>query len=380
MARISSFRWRYSTGGVTMGAVFGKKITLTIFGESHGAEIGCVLANLPSGIELDLEKIQNELQRRAPGNSPLATSRQEADKFEIVSGLFQGKTTGSPLCMHIKNSSQRSGDYEALKDVVRPGHADYVAKIKYKQANDYRGGGHFSGRITAPLVFAGAVAKQILAKSGVSIAARIKSIAKIQDAAQDLLDIEKQLLETLLKKEFPVIDSQQGNLMQAEILKAKTELDSVGGVIECFALDLPVGIGEPFFDSLESSLASMLFSIPAVKGVEFGLGFAISEQRGSQANDQIQYQGTKIQFLSNNNGGILGGISNALPLVLRVAIKPTPSIAKVQQSINLVEQTNVNLQITGRHDPCIVPRAVVVVEAATAWVLLDNLLLAGEKI
>lgn len=362
-----------------MGAVFGKKITLTIFGESHGTAIGCVLANLPSGVELDLEKIQNELQRRAPGNSPLATSRKEADEFEIVSGLFQGKTTGSPLCILIKNSSQRSGDYELLKDLVRPGHADYVAKIKYKQANDYRGGGHFSGRLTAPLVFAGAVAKQILEKQDIIVAARIKSIAKIRDREQDFLNIERKLLEELLQSEFPVLDLVQGEKMQAEILQAKAQLDSVGGVIEGFALNLPVGLGEPFFDSLESSLASMLFSIPAVKGVEFGLGFAISEQLGSVTNDQLQYQGDKIKFLSNNNGGILGGISNSLPLVFRVAIKPTPSIAKEQQSINFAEQTNVALKITGRHDPCIVPRAVVVVEAAAAWVLLDNILLAGEK-
>ena len=362
-----------------MGAVFGKKITLTIFGESHGQAIGCVLGNLPSGIILDLDKIKAELQRRAPGNSPLATSRKETDDFEIVSGIFEGKTTGSPLCMLIKNSTQRSGDYELLKNVLRPGHADYVAKIKYKQANDYRGGGHFSGRITAPLVFAGAIAKQILEQSGIIIAARIKSIAKIKDRAQDLLNIDENLLCRLQKDSFPVLDFEQGQLMQKEILQAKADCDSVGGVIECFALNLPVGVGEPFFDSLESCLASMLFSIPAVKGVEFGLGFAISEELGSRVNDQMSYVDQQIKFSSNNNGGILGGISNALPLVLRVAIKPTPSIAKLQQTINYAEQKNVNLKISGRHDPCIVPRAVVVVEAATAWVVLDNLLLAGDE-
>lgn len=357
-----------------MGAVFGKKITLTIFGESHGVGIGCVLGNLPAGIKLDYELIAAQMKRRAPGNSPLATARKEADEFEILSGVFNGHTTGAPLCMLIKNSTQRSNDYNILQDVMRPGHADYTGRIKYKGFNDYRGGGHFSGRLTAPLVFAGAVARQVLTQKGICIGAHIKSIANITDQPLDSLNIKSELLEQLSSAAFPTICAVQGQLMQQQILKAKNNLDSVGGVIECAAINIPAGLGEPFFDSLESQLASLLFSIPAVKGVSFGAGFSLTELHGSQANDPMHYQNGEIKFASNNNGGILGGISNGLPMVFSVAIKPTPSIYQEQDTINITSLENYKLQIHGRHDPCIVQRAVPVVEAAAAWVILDNLI------
>lgn len=309
-----------------MGAVFGKKLTLTIFGESHGTAIGCVLDNLPVGIKLDHQLISEQMRRRAPGNSPLATSRKETDEFEIVSGLFNGHTTGAPLCMFIKNSTQRSGDYNILQDVMRPGHADYSGRIKYKGFNDYRGGGHFSGRLTAPLVFAGAVARQILAEKNIYIGAHISSIASVRDQAFDKLQIDAPLLTQLSCSPFPTLDVTQGQLMQEQILAAKSMADSVGGVVECAAINIPTGLGEPFFDSLESQLAAMLFSIPAVKGLSFGDGFAMSALLGSQANDSMFYEHDQVKFTSNHNGGIIGGISNGLPLVFSTAIKPTPSI------------------------------------------------------
>lgn len=356
-----------------MGMVFGKKVTLSIFGESHGTAIGCVLGNLPAGIKLDMEYIAEQMARRAPGNSPMATSRKEADQPEIVSGLFNGYTTGAPLCMIIHNSTQRSSDYNILQDVMRPGHADYTGHIKYKGFNDYRGGGHFSGRLTAPLVFAGAVARQILMAKGIHIGAHVKSIAQVQDAPLNKLQIDAELLKSFTKSKLPTVCAGQGEKMRALIENVKAELDSVGGVIECAAINVPAGLGEPFFDSLESQLAALLFSIPAVKGVSFGEGFYISTLLGSQANDNMYYDNGAVKFQSNNNGGILGGITNGLPIVFSVAIKPTPSIYKEQNTINITTQENYKLSIHGRHDPCIVPRAVPVVESALAWVLLDNL-------
>lgn len=364
-----------------MGAVWGRKITVTIFGESHGAKIGCTLGNLPPGIALDLAEVRREMQRRAPGQSEFATSRKEADEFEIVSGLFGGKTTGSPLTMLITNTNQRSGDYNILQDVLRPGHADYTGKIKYKQCNDYRGGGHFSGRLTAPLVFAGAVAKQILAKYNICIASRIKSIANIHDSAVDNLTIDRDTLHKFAQDSFPVVDKNKAQEMQEAIRCAKEKCDSVGGRIECFAVGLPVGLGEPFFNSLESELAQMLFSVPAVKGLEFGDGFKLADMPASAANDQMRFNDNgRLEFLSNHNGGILGGITNSLPLVFNVAIKPTPSIAATQKSVNYTTKENIDLNIHGRHDPCIVIRALPVIEAACAIVLLDNMMLrVGEE-
>ncbi len=361
-----------------MTATFGEKIKLTIFGESHGPAIGCVIDGLPPGAELYLEAVKAEMQRRAPGKSKLATARQEKDAFIIQSGFFEGKTTGTPMCVLIPNSDQHSGDYSKLKNVMRPGHADYSGKVKYKGFNDYRGGGHFSGRLTAPLVFVGAVAKQLLAQYGIYVGAHIASVWNVQDKMFNPLGESAAFLQELAQKSFPVIDDAAGNDMQQLILAAKQSCDSVGGIIECMAVNMPAGVGEPFFDSLESRLAHALFSVPAVKGIEFGKGFALAQMPGSEANDQMYYDNGAVKTYTNNNGGITGGISNGMPVCFKVAVKPTPSIAKVQKTIDISSGENTELVITGRHDPCIVQRAVPVIEGVAAWVILD-MLLAGER-
>ena len=361
-----------------MTATLGEKIKLTIFGESHGLGIGCVIDGLPPGFAIDLDAVKKEMQRRAPGKSPLATARNEKDAFIIESGFFEGRTTGTPLCVLIPNSDQHSGDYSKLKNVMRPGHADYSGKVKYNGFNDYRGGGHFSGRLTAPLVFMGAVAKQILAKRGIYVGAHIAAVAGVKDMPFNQLSESADTFSELAQKTFPVIDDGAGEAMQEKILAAKQNCDSVGGVIECMAINLPAGIGAPFFDSLESRLAHALFSVPAVKGIEFGKGFALTQMPGSEANDQMYYYNGVVKTYTNNNGGITGGITNGMPVLFKAAVKPTPSIAKVQKTVDLSTESDTELVITGRHDPCIVQRAVPVIEGVAAWVILD-MLLAGEK-
>lgn len=354
-----------------MSGVWGKNIKLSIFGESHGEALGITIDGLPSGLQLDLEYIKSEMKRRAPGNSALSTPRKEGDAFEILSGFFNGRTTGTPLCAIIRNSNQHSKDYTQLKYNVRPSHADYTGYVKYKGCNDYRGGGHFSGRITAPLVFAGAVAKQILKEKGIVIGSHIKSIGIVQDDAFDGVNISADTLQELFSQDFPVVNKEKLPEMTALILKAKDALDSVGGVVETAVLNIPAGIGSPFFDSLESHLAHIIFSIPAVKGLEFGTGFDIAKLNGSEANDEFYAEDGIIKTRTNNNGGILGGITSGMPVVFSTAFKPTPSIARLQHTVNLETMENVNLEIKGRHDPCIVPRAVPVVEAAAALAVLD---------
>lgn len=361
-----------------MTATLGEKIKLTIFGESHGLGIGCVIDGLPPGFAIDLDAVKKEMQRRAPGKSPLATARNEKDAFVIESGFFEGRTTGTPLCVLIPNSDQHSGDYSKLKNVMRPGHADYSGKIKYNGFNDYRGGGHFSGRLTAPLVFMGAAAKQILAKRGIYVGAHIAAVAGVKDTPFNPLGESAGTFSELAQKSFPVIDDAAGEAMQEKILAAKQNCDSVGGVIECMVINLPAGIGSPFFDSLESRLAHALFSVPAVKGIEFGKGFALAQMPGSEANDQMYYDNGMVKNYTNNNGGITGGITNGMPVLFKAAVKPTPSIAKVQKTVDLSTESNTELVITGRHDPCIVQRAVPVIEGVAAWIILD-MLLAGEK-
>ena len=361
-----------------MSGIYGMNLKLSIFGESHGKSIGCILDGLPPGLALDLEKLQLELDRRAPGKNLLSTQRKESDVFEIQSGFFEGHTTGTPLCAIIKNSDQHSKDYSILKDKMRPGHADYAGFVRYQGFNDYRGGGHFSGRITAPLVFAGAVAKQALAQLGIKIGAHILSINNICENNFNPLGESEELLTEIQGKAFPVLDDAKGSQMQARILEAKANLDSVGGVIETLAINLPAGIGAPYFDSLESRLAHMLFSVPAVKGLEFGAGFGITQMTGSAANDEMHYEAGQVKTTSNNNGGITGGITNSMPVLFRVAIKPTPSISREQNTISLAEAQDTKLTIVGRHDPCIVQRAVPVIEAATAWVIWDMLLEAKK--
>lgn len=354
-----------------MSGMWGNNIKLSIFGESHGNAIGINIDNLPPGFPLDMEEIMREMRRRAPGKNNLSTARKESDVPEILSGYFEGKTTGTPLCAIIRNSDNKSKDYSKIKDVMRPGHGDYPGFVKYKGFNDYRGGGHFSGRITALLVFAGAICKQILRKSGIEIVAHIKSIGDMEDKSFLDCDLDKLFINSLKYEEFPLIKKNLEEKMKNEILSARKEGDSVGGIIECMVLGIKAGIGSPFFDSVESTLAHLIFSVPAVKGVEFGMGFDISKMKGSKSNDEYYLKEGKVKTKTNNNGGIIGGITNGMPIIFRVAIKPTPSVYKEQNSINISTMEETTLQIEGRHDPCIVQRAVPVIEGVSAVGILD---------
>lgn len=356
-----------------MSGMWGNKIKVSIFGESHGNAIGINIDGLPSGLELNLEDIAYEMRRRAPGKSPLSTARSEDDIPEILSGYFNGKTTGTPLCAIIRNTNTRSKDYSLLKDVMRPGHADYSGNIRYNGFNDYRGGGHFSGRITAPLVFAGAICKQILKEKGIIVAAHVKSIKNIKDKSFLDSNLDFNYLNSLKSFELPLIDKSIEESMRKEILEAKEDMDSVGGTIECGVFGISAGVGNPFFDSVESTLAHILFSVPAVKGVEFGRGFELTKMMGSEANDEIYYEDGKVKTKTNNNGGILGGITNGMPIIFTTAIKPTSSIGKEQNTINISSKENTMLKVEGRHDPCIVQRAVPVIEAVTAIAICDLL-------
>ena len=356
-----------------MSSMIGNKLKVSIFGESHGDAIGVVIDGLPSGIEVDLDYIEKQMKRRAPGRNSLSTARKESDMSNIVSGFFDGKTTGAPLCAIIVNQDTKSKDYSELKTNMRPGHSDYPGFVKYSGCNDYRGGGHFSGRITAPLLFAGALAMQFLENyKGIFIGSRIKKIYNVTD--NSTFEESNDAICNLREMYFPVTDEETGNKMQQEILKAKEQGDSVGGIAETLILNVPAGYGEPFFDSVESKLSHMIFSIPAVKAIEFGEGFNITNMRGSQANDAYYAKDSKVFTKSNNNGGILGGITNGMPIKFRTAIKPTPSISTVQETINIESMENTTLKIQGRHDPCIVQRAIPVIEGAAALVILDLVL------
>jgi chorismate synthase len=356
-----------------MSGLWGNNIKYSIYGESHGKGIGILIDGLPAGIDLDLDEIHVEMDRRRPGKSSTATSRNEGDNFDILSGYFNNKTTGAPLCILIKNSNTISGDYAEVKNVMRPGHADFTGFVKYDGFNDYRGGGHFSGRITAPLVFAGAVAKQILRKNNILITAHISSVGNIKDDDFNSLKIGEENIQILKAMEIPTLRKGAAEEMREEILKCSASKDSIGGSVECAILNLPAGIGNPFFDSVESVLAHLLFSIPAVKGVEFGTGFKLATMKGSEANDEYYYHGDHVQTYTNNNGGILGGITNGMPVIFKTAIKPTPSIAQKQRSINISTGMAANLEVKGRHDPCIVPRALPVIEAVAAMAILELL-------
>jgi len=357
-----------------MSGVWGEYIKLSIFGESHGKGIGITVSGLPAGIELNMGEISKELKRRAPGRSPLATARQEDDAFEILSGYFQNRTTGSPICCIIWNKDQHSTDYDEIKNLLRPGHADFTAKSKYGGCNDYRGGGHFSGRLTAPLVLVGAIAKQILGKRNITTGSHILSIGDIREKNFDPVEIDNILLQEMIEKSFPVLSEEQGSKMQTRILQAKAEHDSIGGVVETAVVGLPTGLGSPFFDSVESQLAHLLFSIPAVKGVEFGAGFAITQMSGSEANDVFILEDGKVKTQTNHSGGIQGGITNGMPIIFRTAFKPTASISQGQKTVDIEKMVETEIHIRGRHDPCIVQRAVPVVEAVTAIALLDRII------
>ena len=336
----------------------------TIFGESHGPAIGVTITGVPAGLELDWDFIRSEMARRAPGKNALSTARKETDEPKILSGVFEGKATGSPLCAVIENTDTRSGDYARTKDLARPGHADYPAHVRYGGFNDYRGGGHFSGRLTAPLVFAGAVAKQILAQKGIFVGAHINSVYGISD--QPLEDWDS--LRAVAAKPFPVLDDAAGEEMQAAILEAKEEQDSVGGSIECAVFGLPAGLGAPDFgENAEGIFSQYLFAVPAVKAVGFGAGAAFALMRGSEANDPLFVDDDgSVRAEQNCAGGINGGITNGMPLVFEVTMRPTPSIARRQFTVDMAKNENAELELQGRHDPCVVHRAVPVIEAAAA--------------
>lgn len=351
-----------------MSNSYGRSIILTLFGESHGAEIGAVVDGLPAGIAVDECFIGEYLSRRRPASS-ISTARQEADAFRIVSGVFRGYTTGAPLCLLIPNNDTRSKDYEELTYRPRPGHADYTSLVKYKGFGDYRGGGHFSGRLTAPLTAVGAILVSALKAKGIEIGAHIYSVGDIKD--RPYTPLCEELAAT--KGGFPVLEAEMGERMKAYISQAASEGDSVGGVIETAVLGVPAGVGEPWFDGVESALSAALFGIPAVKGVEFGAGFDITRMKGSEANDPFALEKGRVVTLSNNNGGINGGITNGMPITFRLAIKPTPSIYKPQTTLNLRSNEQEELNISGRHDPAIIHRAVPVVEGVTALVIADML-------
>lgn len=353
-----------------MSSTWGTNIELSIFGESHGKAIGIVIGNLPAGIALDIEDIQRQMKRRAPGQNKMSTARKEADEFHIMSGVIDHVTTGAPLCAMIYNSDQHSKDYSLLEECMRPGHSDYPAYVKYKGFNDVRGGGHFSGRLTAPIVFAGSIAKQILKQKGIVIGAHIQSIKDIKDDRFPV-DMNEKDMEKMLMNQYPTLNNQVFSKMQQVIEEARMNQDSVGGKIECAILNVPAGVGNPFFDSIESHLSSLLFSIPAVKSVSFGLGEEITGLYGHEANDAYYYDEGVVKTKTNHNGGILGGISNGMPIIFTVGFKPTPSISLPQETINIKTKDNTKLEVKGRHDPCIVPRAVVVVESVAALGILD---------
>ena len=344
----------------------------TIFGESHGPAIGVVLENVPSGLVLDMEAVAREMDRRAPGKNLLSTARREADAIKILSGLFEGRTCGTPLCGVIENTDTRSRDYQ--NDLPRPGHADYAAHIRYNGCNDYRGGGHFSGRLTAPMVFAGAVAKQILAQRGIYVGAHIRQIGPVEDERFDPVHTDPALFQTLADKSFPTLSDLAGERMRKEIYDARERMDSVGGAIECAVVGMPAGLGSPDFGcNVEGILSQHLFAVPAVKAVEFGAGFGFAAMYGSQANDPLTMAGDRVETTTNHTGGINGGITNGMPIVFSVALRPTASISQPQQTISLSRQENAELVVHGRHDPCVVHRAVPVIEAAAALAMTELL-------
>lgn len=349
-----------------MSSTYGENIHMTIFGQSHSPAIGVTLEGIPAGEELDFEKLQQFLSRRAPGKNDYSTPRKEADLPEFLSGVVENRTCGAPLTAIIRNTNTRSKDYSELKILPRPGHADYTAEVKYFGAQDFAGGGHFSGRLTAPLCIAGGICAQLLEREGIRIYSRIASIGSVSD--------EGALEGSTAEKIFPVVSDEQGEKMKALIAALRSEGNSVGGVIECLVTGLPAGLGDPMFGGMENRIAQVVFGIPAVKGLEFGAGFGAARLTGLENNDPYVMENGTMRTTTNNSGGILGGITNGMPLTFRVAIKPTPSVSAPQQSVDLTTGQTRTLEIKGRHDPCIVPRAVPCVEAAAAVAVYDALL------
>ena len=354
-----------------MSSIFsGTALRLSVFGQSHSEAIGMTLDGLPAGIPVDPEELQGFLNRRAPGQNDWSTPRREEDRPEFLCGLKDGRTCGAPLTAVIRNHNTRGKDYEQLRILPRPGHADYTAQVKYGGFQDYQGGGHFSGRLTAPLCVAGGIVLQMLKRQGITVRARVLRIADVED--------ESPFASSVAEKQFPTVSDEAGLRMRKAISDARREGDSVGGIVECVIRGVPAGIGEPMFDGVENRIAQLMFAVPAVKGIEFGAGFAAAGMRGGENNDEFCLSDGQIRTRSNHAGGILGGITDGEEIVFRTAFKPTPSISRPQRSVNLETMREETLAITGRHDPCIVPRAVPVVEAAAA-IALSDLMLGGKK-
>ena len=361
-----------------MTSTYGHSLHLSVFGQSHSEAIGCSLDGMPAGVPIDLDALQAFCDRRAPGRDETSTKRKEADRVHVLCGLHDGHTCGAPLAAIIENTNTRSADYSGLRRVPRPGHADWPAYVRYGNWHDVAGGGHFSGRLTAPLCIAGGIAIQALAHKGIQVSAHIQRVADVEDARIDDLAFDEAQRKAVLQNSLPCIDESAAQAMRRTILAARDDLDSVGGIVECAVYGVPAGIGDPMFDGIENRIAQIAFGIPAVKGIEFGAGFAVATMRGSQDNDPYRVKGGTVSPVSNNAGGALGGITTGAPIVFRLAFKPTPSIAKEQLSVDLENGCDTELSIRGRHDPCIVARAVPVVEAAAAFSVLDAMLDDGR--
>lgn len=352
-----------------MSSFFGQHLHLSLFGQSHGEAIGITMDGFPAGMTIDMERVAAEMKRRAPGQSSLTTPRKEADAPEILSGVLNGRTTGQPICAIIRNTNTRSKDYGDGVDLLRPGHADYTGHVRYYGFEDWRGGGHFSGRLTAPIVFAGALCSQWLEQQGVRIVSHIQRLGSVVD--DSLMDADQVDAAALKAMHLPVLRSGLDADMEAEATRALQAQDSIGGVIECGVYGLPAGLGAPFFDSVESVLSHLMFSVPAVKGIEFGEGFGFASLLGSQANDPFRMVEGNIVTTSNHSGGVQGGITNGMPVIFRCAVRATPSIGQTQQTVSLKTGENADLNIHGRHDPCILPRAVPVIEAMAAIGIME---------
>ncbi len=355
-------------------SIFGKNLRINIFGESHGTAIGVVIEGLQPGIKLDMDEIQKMMDRRRPGKDRYVTRRDEGDIPEILSGVFEDRTTGMPLAAIIRNKDTKSRDYSNLKKIPRPGHSDFTAYIKYDGLNDIRGGGAFSGRLTAPLVFAGAIARGILAEKNIEIVSHMKSMGGISDDSLNNMEFVKAQADAVLTNRIPMINKVASDSSEDALNTARMELDSLGSTIETAVYNLPAGIGQPGFDSIESKISQICFGVPAVKGIEFGKGFTLAGMKGSESNDPFYYDGDIVKTRTNNMGGILGGIANGMPLLFTVCIKPTSSISRPQQSVDLDDKTETELVIKGRHDPCIGIRAVPVMEACAAIAVLDSIM------
>lgn len=361
-----------------MSSSWGNAFQISLFGESHGAGIGVVIDGMPAGLKIDFDALDAFMKRRAPGRDKTSTPRKESDRPEILSGVHNGITTGVPLAAFIRNNNTRSGDYSELSAVARPGHADYTGFVRYGGFNDVRGGGHFSARLTAPLVFAGGIAKQLLASQSIFVGAHIARAAGIDDARFADVALDQNTLLQAENSDFPVLDAKAGAQMRDAIESARLAQDSVGGIVECAVIGVPAGVGSPMFDGIENRIASIVFGIPAVKGIEFGAGFSAADLRGSENNDAFIVNDGAISTKTNRHGGILGGISSGMPIVFRAAFKPTPSIAQPQKTVDFRKNAPAELSIKGRHDPCVVVRAVPVVEAAAAIAVVDLLRCEGK--